>query len=154
MADIVAANVTITVERKVIAGKRKRNRVKIAFGDSALTYPTGGVPLPAFGQFGMKRFLEYITLTDANDASGITWKFDQENKKLRAFVPGVEIGAAGAVALDDFPLTSDANTLATAMSVSLTGSIGAGVRHLGVQKELVNTQAPAAQILYAEAIGW
>lgn len=154
MADIASTDVTITVQEKRIEGARKRARVKIAFGDGALTYPSGGVPLPAYGQFGMKRFLEYIVLTDSDDATGIVWKFDQENKKLRAFIPGVTVGAAGAVTVDDFPLTSDDNTLATAMSVSLTNSVGAGTHHFGVLKELVNAQTIVAQVLYAEAVGW
>lgn len=92
MTDLVAADVTITVEKRLIEGKRKRNRCKIEFGDGALTYPSGGVPLPAFASWGMKRDLEYIILTDANDASGILWKYDQANIKLRGYEVG---GIAG-----------------------------------------------------------
>lgn len=154
MADIAAANVTITVQRKRITGARKRNRVKIAFGDGALTYPAGGVPLPAFGQFGMKRFLEFITITDMDDSHGLVWKYDQENNKLRAYSQGFTVGAAGAATMDDFPLTSDDTTLADALSVSLTNSAGAGTHNMGVLKELANAKTVVAQVLYAEAVGW
>lgn len=156
MADIASSDVTITVQRKVVAGKRKRNRVKIAFGNGTLTYPNaaGGVPLPAFGNFGFKRFIEFLSITDENDASGIVWKYDQENHKLRGYIPGIVVGAAGAATLDDFPADTTADPLMTAVSYSLTNNTGAGTKYLGAQKELAAAAAPAAQVLYAEAVGW
>lgn len=154
MADLTAANVTVTVLKKRIAGGRKRARCKIVFGDGALTYPTGGVPMPAFGSFGMKRFLDYFILTDPDDAQGIMWKYDQETNKLRAYIQGVVVSAAGAATLDDFPLNTATDPLASTRSVSLDNAAGAGTHYLGRQKELVNTQAPPAQTLYVEAVGW
>ena len=98
MTALVAADVTITVEERNIAHKKRRNRVKIAFGDGALTYPASGVPLPTFASFGMVRNIDYLTVFDENDAVGILWKYDKDNHKLRAwrsagFTPA---GTAGA----------------------------------------------------------
>lgn len=85
MADIASANVTVTIERRAIEGKTRRNRVKIAFGNGALTYPAAGVPMPAASAFGMKVRLDYLTVFDESDGSGLMWKYDRENKKLRAW---------------------------------------------------------------------
>jgi hypothetical protein len=155
MADIAASDVTVTIQKTgPIAGSyERRNKVKITFGDGALLYPANGVPMPAIEKFGMKRDLEDLILTDQDDANGIHWKWDKENKKLRAYIPGVTVSAAGSATLDDFPTNTTADPLATAMSVSLNNNAGAGTKYLGQQKELGNV-AIAAQTLYAEAVGW
>lgn len=85
MPALTSANVTVTLERRAIEGKTRRNRVKIAFGDGALTYPALGVPMPAASSFGMKVRLDYLTIFDENDGSGLMWKYDRENKKLRSW---------------------------------------------------------------------
>ena len=155
MADLAAANVTITVQKRLRAGKRRRNRCKIEFGDGALTYPAGGIPLPAAKSFAMNGgVLEYLILTDSNDASGLIWKYDQDNKKLRAYVQGYDHGTGGTVTLDDYPVTAAAG-VTSGISVSLTTAAGAAVARLGGLQELLGgTDAPAAQVLYAEAVGW
>ena len=153
MADLASTDVTITVVQARRTERARQNRVKIEFGDGALTYPTGGVPLPDFGNFGLKKSLEYLILFDENDATGIVWKYDYDNKKLRGYIQGVTVSAAGAVTMDDFALDTAAEPLATAVSMSLTNNTGAGAKYLGKLLELVNTQAPAAQVIYAEAVG-
>lgn len=82
MAPLTSASVTVTVEKKLIEGQRKRNRVKIVFGDGALTYPTGGVPMPAKGVFGMVRELEALSFYDPAHANGFVYKYDRDNNKL------------------------------------------------------------------------
>jgi hypothetical protein len=82
MVALTAANVTVTVEKRVIESQRKRNRVKIVFGDGALTYPTGGVPMPAKGVFGMVRELESLTFYDMAHANGFVYKYDRDNNKM------------------------------------------------------------------------
>lgn len=153
MTALAASDLTLTVEKIRREGKVYRNRVKIAFGDAALTYPSGGVPLPAATSFGLRSTLEYLILTDANDASGIMWKYDQENKKLRGYLQGITVSAAGSATMDDFALDTTADPTATAVAVSLTNSAGAGTKYLGVMKEMGTSHAPAAQILYVEAVG-
>lgn len=92
MADLVAGDVTITPQATAGApgkvrmeGNHRKSLVKIEFGDGALTYPSGGVPLPTYEKFGMVRSLSYLTLIDPDDNTGIAWKYDFANKKLRGW---------------------------------------------------------------------
>lgn len=96
MADIAAANVTVTVvHQSYLMDMRKRNRVKITFGDGALTYPSGGVPMPAATAFGMSTIVQHITVTDDDDGQGIFNKYDAENNKIRIWFPTQQTGGAG-----------------------------------------------------------
>lgn len=167
MADLASSNVTITIQKNRIIkgspGSQQRNVVKIAFGDGSLTYPSGGVPLPAASSFGMRRELEFITLIDGGSAVGILWKYDYANKKLRGFIPGAVIEAAGTATLDDYALDGTADPLAASarqpgngvVSLGLGNTTAAGTVYFGAMKELLATEhAPAAQTIYAEAVGW
>lgn len=157
MTALVAADVTITVNERQIVGKKRRNRVTIAFGDAALTYPSGGVPLPAFGSWGMTRNLDWLTVFDEDDASGVVWKYDRTNNKLRGYVQGVNV-ASNVAADTKFEATAVANSLAairftiTCADLVTIGSSGAA--RTGVLQELGTTQAPPAATLQGEAVGW
>jgi hypothetical protein len=164
MPDFVAGDVTIIVQERYARGgsKQRRHRVRIAFGDGALTYPAGGIPLPNYAMFGLQQRLDFLVMTDTSDDQGILWKFDQDNLKLQGFIQGVVTSAAGAGTLDDYPLDGTADPLAAAarqpsngaVSVGLVAS-AAGVVYFGALKELLAAEhAPAAQTLYAEAVGW
>ena len=85
MADLAIGDVTVVVQDRVREDRKHRVLAKITFGDGALTYPSGGVPVPTYEKFGMYRTLDYLIISDGNDASGYTWKYDKENKKLRAW---------------------------------------------------------------------
>lgn len=153
MADLAASDVTVVVEFRERYNKRRHNRVKLTFGNGTLTYPAGGVPLPAFGLFGMKRNIDYLIMTDTNDAVGLIWKYDQDNKKLRAYVQGFAHGAGGAVTLDDYPVTAG-DGVTTGISVSLTTGAGAVTDRLGGLVELSGgASTVSAQTLFAEAVG-
>jgi hypothetical protein len=103
MVALTAANVAVTqmdVGRKSITSKKKRFRVKIVFGDGALTYPALGVPMPAYGMFGMVRFLDgFENIEAASDDTNI-YKYDFVNNKMRIWIPstGVEMGAVAPAA--------------------------------------------------------
>lgn len=153
MTALASSDLTITVEEKQRVGKKHRNRCKIVFGDGALTYPSGGVPLPAFSGFGMKRNLDYVILSDSNDAVGLVWKYDQANKKLRAYVQGYAHGTGGAVTMDDYPVTA-ADGVTSGISVSLTTGAGATTAYLGGLVELATAATVSAQTLYCEAVGF
>jgi hypothetical protein len=154
MADLVAADVTVTVEDRFIKGKERHSYVKIAFGNGTLTYPANGVPMPAASSFGMVRNLDRLVIYDSDDAQGIMWKYDKENKKLRGYIMGLDVTAAGAGTLDDFPLDTAGEPLAEAASIGAVG-LEAGVNLLGRFMELkAAASTPAAQTLYALAIGW
>jgi hypothetical protein len=153
MADLVAADVTVTVDERTIVGKKRRNRVTITFGDGAKTYPAGGVPLPAFGSFGHIRNLDYLTIFDVDDASGIMWKYDRTNNKLRGYRQGVRTGSTAAA-------DSTSGALLENMAAAETTLRGMGTAidvdiDLGLLRELTSAgNPPAAQTLQAEATGW
>ncbi|MFQ5641097.1 MAG: hypothetical protein ACE5IR_24225 [bacterium] len=155
MPALAASDVTVTIEKENRSSelRMKRNRVKIAFGDGSLTYPTGGVPMPAIGNFGMVNNLDFLNVVDDDDSQGIVWKYDKDNNKLRAYIMGVDVTAAGSGTLDDFPLDTTGEPLAEAASLGAVG-LEAGVNLLGRLQELKTTSAPAVQTIYAEAVGW
>lgn len=173
MADIASSDVTITIQKSRIAkgspGGVQRNVVKIAFGDGALTYPTGGVPMPTFPKFGMRRELEYLILIDSNDASGIIWKWDYENKKLTAFLAPVQThahdllvkgGQAASTTNNVAHYATDILGKEAATDATIAGSASAtkgGVLTSTVAIQALTVHgntAVAAQVLYAEAVGW
>lgn len=150
MADLAATDVTVTIEERRIESRKRIHRVKIVFGDGALTYPAGGVPMPAKEKFGMLRNLDYLILIDSDDANGITWKYDKDNNKLRAYVQGALVGAAGAQTMDDFPVTAGFGVTA---DTHLSLKAGSATVRFGDLKE-ASAGAPAAQTIYAQAVGW
>lgn len=87
MAYLAATDVTLSItsdpKTKFKMGRANMAYTTIAFGDGAKTYPFGGVPLPAASQFGMRDFHD-LQIIDA-DNSGITWKYDKTNHKLKAY---------------------------------------------------------------------
>jgi hypothetical protein len=82
MVALASTDVTVTVnERRIYGtGKKRRNRVTLTYGDGAKTYPTGGVPMPAQGSFGMTRQLDYLSVIDQSVADGFVYKYDVTNK--------------------------------------------------------------------------
>ena len=153
MADIAVTDVTATLVGKTEIGKVSKSHVMdLTFGDGALTYPTGGVPLST-SLLGMKRNVDAVMICDASGADGFVYKWDKTNNKILIYTQGVLVGAAGAVAMDDFPITAGVGTDA-AISVSLTGSAGAGTHRLGPLKELAATDTPAATTLRVIVRGW
>ena len=85
MADLVAADVTITIDERWIHNKKRYSEIQIAFGDASDTYPAGGVPMPAYSSFGMIRNLEDILLSDAASGDGLVYKYDKTNNKIRIY---------------------------------------------------------------------
>jgi len=86
MATITATMHTVTVEDQQIVGgpvKKRQNRVKIVTPSGEV--PSGGMPMPAYAALGLRRNLEYLILSDQDDGSGLLWKYDQANNKLRAY---------------------------------------------------------------------
>lgn len=86
MPAIAASDVTVTVSvrDRLPFNKKRRVQLSVAFGNGALTYPTGGVPMPAFGIFGMKRNLDYINIIDAT-GSGFEYRYDKTNNKIKMY---------------------------------------------------------------------
>lgn len=85
MADIAAGDVTYTVnkQRKEESGN-KINSVTIAFGNSTLTYPSGGIPLTS-ASMGCPNNIVSAVFVGANSADGIVYKYDKVNNKIRMY---------------------------------------------------------------------
>jgi hypothetical protein len=85
MADLAASNVTVTLlKRGRIPGFANVGRVTIAFGNSSLTVPAAGIPLPTvMAKYGVRSRIHFMQV-QGPPASGLVWEYDQANHKLLA----------------------------------------------------------------------
>ena len=157
MADLASSDVTVTTQPSdvEILGRKKYAICTIVFGDGALTYPSGGVPMPAVGYFGMLRQIDSLQIFDQG-ASGIVWTYDKTNRKLRGYIEGVTVSAAGSATLDDYKLNSTNDvTVKNEISMSFSNDATAGTYYLGQLKELAAASSKVpAQTLKARVVGW
>lgn len=102
MSALVAGSVAYALQGKL--GKDENgNRVgtiKLTFGDSALTYPTGGVPLSSLSSNGWPNVISAVSVIDAG-SSGYVPRYDYANNKLMLFV-SASLTPAGTVAAPTF----------------------------------------------------
>ncbi len=85
MADIAAGDVTYTLLNKEVADSGMRVfRMTIAFGDGALTYPSGGIPLTA-AKMGCPNEIRSVDLFSPASANGYVYKYSQSNNKIRIY---------------------------------------------------------------------
>ena len=117
MVALVAGDVTVTVnERRIYGtGKKRRNRVTLAYGDGAKTYPAGGIPMPVLGIFGMTRQLDYLAVIDQS-GDGFVYKYDATNNKMKIY-------AEQAVATNA-PLLEATTALAPAATTIVCEAVG------------------------------
>ena len=84
MANIAAGDVTYTlVKARVGDGSLKKNLVRLAFGDGALTYPAGGIPI-TIGNLGCPVDVQSMVVVDKG-TSGYSFMYDQSAAKLVMF---------------------------------------------------------------------
>lgn len=98
------------------------------------SYATGGEALTA-ADLGFPPGCTLV-LVNAHPAAGFQFEYDYTNAKLKAYVPGVAIAAAGAATLDDFALTGTGAS--TARSIGLDNASTSPVR-FGPLQEVANT---------------
>lgn len=121
---------TISGLKKDVVGNKRQHFGLITFDSS---YPTGGEALvPA--DLG----LHTIERISFEQGLGFNFEYDYSAQKVKAFCPGIVIGAAGAATLDDFPLTGVGAS--TARSVALDNAASAGTQRFGGQVEVANTE--------------
>ena len=153
MTAIASTDVTITLAAQnvdVFPGQKRVSLPTIAFGNGTLTYPTGGVPLPAIGKFGMKRELQRLFLQQPS-ANGFFYKYDAANHKIKIFTQGVTTGSTAATTCANGALAE--NSAAAETAVRLSGTAIDTTYDLGGMIELPATIAPAAVTIYAMAVG-
>lgn len=96
MADLAATDVTYTLVNAAFTRSDQgyRRVFDLSFGDSALTYPAGGVPLDK-AKFGCPISLLLVETSSPNtDSNDATWEWDQPNNTLRAWAGGTELSGA------------------------------------------------------------
>lgn len=111
MPDIATSDVTYTLLRSDIEDKYRKTVVSVAFGDGALTYPAGGVPLES-DKMGAPNEVRSVSLHDAASSNGFVYKYDSANNKLRIYQGDNDGGADG-------PLVELAGGVATPAAATL-----------------------------------
>lgn len=91
MTALASSDVTVSINPadRNILGRIKMNSGTIAFGDGALTYPFGGIEMPAIGSFGMNKEMTNLQILDSVD--GYIYKYDQTNRKIKMYAPAPPI---------------------------------------------------------------
>lgn|SRR3972149_3257837 len=81
MADIAASDVTyVLLNKRISDNGRRMNRVRLSFGNGALTYPANGIPLTK-GKLGCPNDIESLVIVDQG-VSGYKFQYDQSAEKL------------------------------------------------------------------------
>ena len=151
MADILAANVTVTInERHYLGRAGYLTEATVAFGDGALTYGSGGIPVTA-AKFGFKQVIRSMQISD-NGVSGHKFEFNPATNKIRMLGQSVTMGATAAAANENGALVvNSAGTEQTAPRFPKT--VASTTYPLGKMAE-IGQIAFAAVSLRIEARGW
>lgn len=118
MADLTASDVTVTVVDRWRVGKKMYSKVTIAYGDGALTYPTGGVPMPGSASFGLPYSMDSLLLE--NDSVGaILYGWDRTANTILTYFPTQQTAGAGDRAGVEYTggTTAPAATTLTAIAI-------------------------------------
>lgn len=167
MADIASSDVTYTLikQRKEDSSNKVIN-LTAAFGNSTLTYPSGGIPLDK-NKMGVPNEVVDLIIDSPASADGISYKYDKANNKIRMYrvashAHDVLIKGGQAAASTAAVATYATNILGkeAATDVTIAGADSAtkgGVIALA-QGSLVEvtaaSYAPAATTLYIRVTGW
>src|SRR5574343_422209 len=168
MANIAASDITVTFlnKRRGEDGRNKSN-VQMVFGDGALTYPAGGVPISK-AALGCPNVIESLVVYDSG-TSGYKWSYDRANEKLVAMQAPAQTHAhdllvkggqaattdneVGHYATDNLgkEAATDA-TIAGSASATKGGVISATLSAAALGQP--SAVAIAAQTLKVEVVGW
>jgi len=167
MADIAAGDVTYTVKNlRKMGDHRNFNRIQLAFGDGALTYPASGIPL-TIAKLGCPTVVESLIVVDQG-TSGYVFKYDQSAKKLVMFqapaqththdvkiIAGQAAAGTDAISAKTLTLGKEAATnitIAGANSATLGGVVSTTLAAAASTEP--SAVAIAAQTIEVEVIGW
>lgn len=165
MADIASTDITVTILNKRRVEGRTFAVCRLQFGDGALTYGSGGIPLPS-GKFGCPNSLESVRVIDSG-TTGYSWSWDRTNNKLRAFQSAIhthalhlnnaDVADGATTRVNAGTNLLGANTGSDIAVAGVAGTTGAGgiVQAAGaVLTEFPSSTALAAQDLKIETVGW
>lgn len=96
MADMVAADITVTVQFKDRTMRRLRNEIKLAFGNAILTYPTYGIPLPSKAALGLHSHFDRWEVEPTPDV--YAYVYDRTYYTLRLYNKASGAEFSGAIA--------------------------------------------------------
>lgn len=171
MADIAAADVTYTKQEGTQGAcpsdPRFRAIFKVQFGDGALTYPSGGIPLTK-GKLGCPTNIDELTIIDSDDSNGIVYKYDRENGKIRIYNPTashahdllVKGGQIASTTNDIAHYATDILGKEAATDATIAGSASATKGGVISRSSSAGTEftaastAPAATTLYVSVVGF
>lgn len=167
MADLAAGDVTyVILNARRTADSRSHNRVRLSFGDGALTVPANGIPLSK-GKMGCPTIIESMVIVDQG-VSGYKFQYDQSAEKLvvmqapaqthaHDFLVKGGTAAAGTDALNikTAIVGKEAASDATALGAdsATKGGVLSSVQAAAALSEAAAV-AIAAQIIEVEVIGW
>lgn len=110
MAALTADDVTVTISQRNVEdrpGFLRHVIAELTFGDGTDTYPSGGIPLPAIGNFGFKKGIAFGIVMPAVNASMFDYRYDVDNHKLLICgVSELSTPAAGATRFYQIPTTA------------------------------------------------
>ena len=151
MAALTAASFTVTKNASWSEGKKKYFDLSLVYGTGALTYPSGGIPLPTASSLGFSRWCDALLLMDAGSANGYVYKYDKANHKLRIYNP---TKAQVAAVTDKITITaSGAANITNGQSCAVASTFRSAV-DTGPGDEVDTSHAPASTTLRVIAIGW
>jgi hypothetical protein len=163
MADIAAGDLTYTIvkSRKEESGHKVLN-LTVAFGDGALTYPSGGIPLTA-AKMGCPNQILSVVIDGPASGDGIVYKYDKANNKIRMykgashahdFLVKGGTAAAGTDAINIKSTIIGKESATDATNLAADVATKGGVQLSGQNSLGENSAAPAATTLYIEVKGW
>ncbi|MBI5845131.1 MAG: hypothetical protein HZB23_10735 [Deltaproteobacteria bacterium] len=154
MAAITSANVAVSPQSGCVDISPRSHKTMgifdVSFGDGALTYPAGGVPLPAIGNFGFKKIIQF-GLVQQPVTNGFLYKYDPSSHKVKIYTQGVVTGATAAAANTDGAKVLDSG--GSEVFPRLPGTAASTTYDLGGMIELPATVAPAAVTVSLLLIG-
>lgn len=167
MANLAASDITVTSLNKRRVNGRTLHNVQLAFGDGALTYPAGGVPISK-AALHCPNVIESLVVYDSG-TSGYKWSYDRTNEKLvciqspaRTHAHDLKIiggqAAASTAAVAWYATDILGKEAATDKTIAKADTATKG----GVISETLaaaagveaSTVAIAAQVLRCEVVGW
>ena len=165
MADIGATDLTYTlVKQRKEDSSNKVINLTVAFGNSTLTYPSGGIPLTS-AKLGVPNNIADLIIDGPASADGLVYKYDKANNKIRLYQMAAhthDLLLKNAAVADSAGarVNAGANLLGanTGSDLTVTGAGANGGVKNSVQAALgevaSGSYAPAATTLYIRVTGW
>jgi hypothetical protein len=87
MPAITGAVVVADQRDMLVTDQYQEIDASVTFGNGALTYPPGGIPLTA-AQFGFRNFIKAVDFVDPSSGDGYVYKYDQATASIRIYEVG------------------------------------------------------------------